>query len=53
MDGDDEEVALGAGSLDGGEDLGFVGAGCSAGLAGIGEEVDVGLVGWHRDCDCR
>ena len=36
---------MGAGGFDGGEDLGFVGAGSSAGFAGIGEEVDVGLVG--------
>ena len=45
VDGDDEEIALGAGGFDGGEDLGFVGAGGAAGFAGIGEEVDVGLVG--------
>ena len=45
VDGDDEEIALGAGGLDGSEDLGLVGTGGSARFAGIGEEVDVGLVG--------
>ena len=53
VDGDDEQIALGAGSFDGGEDLGFVGAGRAAGFAGIREEVDVGLVGVCRGCGCR
>ena len=45
MDGDDQQITLGAGGFDGGEDLGLVGSGRAAGLAGIGEEVDVGLAG--------
>ena len=53
VDGDDEQVALGAGSFDGVEDLGFVSAGSTARFAGIRKEIDVGLVGRCRGCGCR
>ena len=53
MDGDNEQVALGACGFHGVENLSLVGAGRAARIIWIREEVDVGLVGGRRDCDCR
>jgi len=44
VNGDDEEVALGARLFDGGEHGGIVSAGRSSGFAGIGKKVGVGLI---------
>jgi hypothetical protein len=48
VDGEDEEVALGAGGFDGCDDSGFFETGRARGFAWVGEEVDVGLVFFLR-----